>query len=88
MRVEGVRQMLPEGVRPDVRPRKEQHWDAVIGSLIETLQGRTHEVSLAVDDQVGQRLGMAEMARFLALHQRINQRRAFVPMQRKSPTVM
>lgn len=84
VRAEEVEQSLPSGVIPEVRPRKEQQWDVVLESVVNTLHGRQHEASLEAKSEISRRLGINEIMRFVAIHEMILGRRVFVPTQRTS----
>jgi hypothetical protein len=57
---------LPQGVRPDVRPRGEQRWDPVLACIREFVSNElVHD--LAVGPEVMERLGLQDMQRFVVL---------------------
>ncbi|MEU4066653.1 hypothetical protein AB0F25_30445 [Streptomyces wedmorensis] len=88
VRAEEVEQSLPTGVIPEVRPRREQNWDLVLASVVNTLNGRPHEANLDMKGELGRRLGVDEITRYVALHELILKRRVYVPAQRSASIEM
>jgi hypothetical protein len=57
---------LPQGVRPDVRPRGEQRWDPVLACIREYVSADELD-DLTVGIEVMEQLGLQEMERFSSL---------------------
>lgn len=79
-----ARTELPQGVRPEVRPRDEQRWDPVFECIADCLCDKSID-DLTVGVDVMQQLGLDSMTRFMTLMESIKSVQVLVPPQRVLP---